>query len=74
MRSLTVFWLHSPQARDAKIMPVVEYGLSDAFRDFCHDTFNVRSPLEYPPLKLVTVPSLSALPAALFIGGNNRRG
>ena len=34
MRSLTVFWVHSPEARDAKIMPVVEYGLSDAFRDF----------------------------------------
>ena len=74
MRSLTVFWVHTPNARDAKIMPVVEYGLSDAFRDFCHDTFNVRDPLEYPPLKLVTVPSPAALPAALFIAGDPRRG
>ena len=74
MRSLTVFWVHTPNARDAKIMPVVEYGLSDAFRDFCHDTFNVRDPLEYPPLKLVTVPSPAALPAARFIAGDPRRG
>lgn len=74
MRTLTVFWLHAPQPRDAKIMPVVEYGLSDAFREFCHDTFNVRDPLEYPPLKLVTVSSPSALPTALFIGGNPRLG
>ena len=74
MRSLTVFWLHAPNPRDAKLMPVVEYGLSDAFRDFCHDTFNVRDPLEYPPLKLVTVPSPAALPAALFIGSDPRRG
>lgn len=74
MRSLTVFWLHTPTARDAKIMPVVEFGLSDAFRDFCHDTFNMQVPLDYPPLKLVTVSSAGDLPAALFIGGDYRRG
>ena len=74
MRSLTVFWLHAPTPRDAKILPVVEYGLSDAFREFCHDTFNVREPQDYPPLKLVTVPSPAALPTALFIGGDHRLG
>ena len=74
MRSLTVFWIHSPTPRDAKVMPVVEFGLSDAFRDFCHDTFNVRVPQEYPPLRLVTVPSPADLPAALFIGGSSRQG
>ena len=74
MRALTVFWLHTPESRDAKVMPVVEYGLSDAFRDFCHDTFNVDEALEYPPLKLVTVPSTGALPEALFLGGDPRRG
>ena len=74
MRSLTVFWLHAPSPRDAKIMPVVEYGLSDAFRTFCHDTFNVREPLEYPPLKLVAVPSADALVAALFVDGDPRCG
>ena len=74
MRSLTVFWLHAPDARDAKTMPVVEYGLSDAFRDFCHDTFNVRAPLEYPPLRLVPVASPAELPTALFIGGDPREG
>jgi len=74
MRALTVFWLHTPQPHDTRIMPVVEYGLSDAFREFCHDTFNVRGPHEYPPLKLVTVSSPEALPAALFIDSDCRLG
>ena len=74
MRSLSVFWLHTPNEHDAKIMPVVEYGLSDAFRDFCHDTFNVREALEYPPLKLVTVPSPNDLPEALFVSGDPHLG
>jgi len=74
MRSLSVLWLHAPDPRDAKTLPVVEYGLSDAFRDFCHDVFNVRSPLEYPPLKLITVANAEAVPGALFIDGEPRRG
>jgi len=74
MRVLTVFWLHAPQPRDARTLPIVEYGLSDAFREFCHDTFNVRGPHDYPPLKLVTVPSPEALPSALFIDAESRRG
>ena len=74
MRSLSVLWLHAPEPRDAKTLPVVEYGLSDAFRDFCHDVFNVRSPLEYPPLKLITVANAEAVPGALFIDGEPRRG
>ena len=71
MQSLSVLWLHSPSPRDAKILPVVEYGLSDAFREFCHDVFNVRMPLEYPPLRLTTVASPEELPTALF-SGNGR--
>ena len=74
MRSLTVLWLHKPDVDDAAVMPVVEHGLSDAFRDFCHDAFNVRMPLEYPPLKLVTVTTLEELPHALFIDGDCRKG
>ena len=74
MRSLTVLWLHTPNERDTKLLPVVEYGLADAFREFCHDTFNVQMPLEYPPLRLVTVASPAALPTALFLAGNPRRG
>ena len=61
-------------AGDADMMPVVEHGLSDAFRDFCAEAFNVRMPLEYPPLKLTTVSSPENLPAALFIGGDPSRG
>ena len=74
MRSLTVFWLHVPADHDDRVLPVVEYGLSDAFREFCHDTFNVCTPQEYPPLRLVTVSSVADLPTALFISGDPRRG
>ena len=55
MRSLTVLWLHKPLGDDDSSIPMVEHGLSDAFRDFCHDAFNVRMPMEYPPLKLVAI-------------------
>ncbi len=71
MRALTVFWLHRRCERDAKILPIVEYGLSDAFREFCRDTFNVREVLEYPPLKLVTVDSPAELTKALFADGKS---
>ena len=55
-------------------MPIIEHGLSDAFRDFCGEAFNVRMPLEYPPLKLVTIASPEEVPGALFIGGDYRHG
>lgn len=74
MRSLSVLWLHVPDPRDAKMLPVVENGLSDAFRDFCHDVFNVRTPLEYPPLRLTALANSESLETALFIDGDPRRG
>lgn len=74
MRSLSVLWLHKSAPGDAKDVPLVEYGLSDAFREFCHDAFNVRMPLEYPPLKLRTVGVADELPQALFEGGDPRKG
>ena len=45
MRSLSVLWIHAPQPGAAQRMPIVEYGLSDAFRDFCGEAYNVRMPL-----------------------------
>ena len=74
MRTLTVLWLHSPDDGEGDLLSVVEHGLSDAFRDFCSEAFNVRMPLEYPPLKLTTVHSPEELPDALFIGGDPSRG
>ena len=74
MRTLTVIWLHSPQAGDIDMLSVVEHGLSDAFRDCCSEAFNVRMPLEYPPLKLTTVSSPEEIPAALFIDGDPSHG
>ena len=72
IRTLTVFYLHAPHRLDAKNLPVVEYGLSDAFRDFCRETFDARSPLDYPPLKLVTVHAPDDLARALFTSGGPR--
>ena len=72
IRTLTVFYLHVPHRLDAKNLPVVEYGLSDAFRDFCRETFDARSPLDYPPLKLVTVHAPDDLARALFTSGGPR--
>ena len=74
MRSLTVLWLHAPADDDERVMPVVEHGLSDSFRDFCAEAFNVRMPLEYPPLKLTIVSSPDALPQALFTDGDPANG
>lgn len=70
MRTLAILWLHAPDAGDGDMLSVVEHGLSDAFRDFCVEAFNVRMPLEYPPLKLTTVSSPEAIPDALFIDGD----
>ena len=72
IRTLTVFYLHKPHRQDAKNLPVVEYGLSDAFRDYCRETFDARAPLDYPPLKLVTVNAPDDLARALFTSGGPR--
>ena len=74
MRSLSILWLHAPADGDEKSKPVVEHGLSDAFRDFCHEAFDVRMPLDYPPLRLTVVPCPEDLPKTLFIGGSARNG
>ena len=72
IRTLTVFYLHRPHRLDGKNLPVVEYGLSDAFREFCRETFDARGPLDYPPLKLVTVNVADNLARALFTSGGPR--
>ncbi len=66
IRTLTVFYLHRPGRFDSKRLPVIEYGLTDAFRDFCRETFDTRGALDYPPLKLVAVPDAPSLGKALF--------
>ena len=71
VRNLTVFYLHKPGKLDARRLPVVEYGLTDAFRDFCRETFDTSAPLDYPPLHLVTVNTTAALAKALFTSGGH---
>ena len=72
VRALTVFYLHRPHRLDAKRLPVMEYGLTDAFRDFCRETFDTRAPLDYPPLKLIVSNTTEALAKALFTSGGPR--
>ena len=49
VRSLTVFYLHRANRLDARRLPVVEYGLTDAFRDFCRETFDTVADSFCPP-------------------------
>ena len=72
VRSLTVFYLHRANRLDARRLPVVEYGLTDAFRDFCRETFDTVAALDYPPLRLVTANTTEALAKALFTSGGPR--
>lgn len=72
VRSLAVFYLHRAHRLDARRLPVVEYGLADAFRDFCRETFDTVAPLDYPPLKLVVAGTAGALAKALFTSGGPR--
>ena len=72
VRSLTVFYLHRAGHRDSQRLPVIEYGLTDAFRDFCRDTFDVDGALDYPPLKLVVSGDSLQLAKALFTSDGPR--
>ena len=72
VRSLTVFYLHRANRLDARRLPIVEYGLTDAFRDFCRATFDTVAALDYPPLRLVTANTTEALAKALFTSGGPR--
>jgi len=72
VRTLTAFYLHRPSRTDARRLPAVELGLSDAFRDFCRETFDESAPLDYPPLKLVAVPSTAELSKVLFTSEGRR--
>ena len=71
-RSLTVFYLHRPGKLDATRLPAIEYGLTDAFRDFCRETFDTGVPLDYPPLKLVVANSTDDLAKLMFTSGGPR--
>lgn len=66
VRSLTVFYLHKAGKFDSRRLPIIEYGLNDAFRDFCRETYDTNAPLDYPPLKLVVTQDGEAFAKALF--------
>lgn len=72
IQPLTVVYLHTPSENDETILPEMEYGLSDAFRSFCREIFSYNEPLDFPRLKLVTVPTPKAMDELLF-GVENER-
>lgn len=72
IRTLTAIYLHRAGKLDARRLPVIECGMADAFRDFCRETFDVDAPLDYPPLKLVTVNSAVDLAKTLFTSDGPR--
>ena len=73
IQPLHVIYLHEPAADDAVVLPEMEYGLSDAFRAFCKETFACGRPLDFPRLKLFTADSPAALDKLLFdVGGEHR--
>ncbi len=71
-RALTVVYLHKPSAADSKRLSVIEYGLTDAFREFCRETFDMHGAQDYPPLHLTTVNTPDGLAKALFTSGGPR--
>ncbi len=72
VRSLAVFYLHRAGRADGKRLPVVEYGLTDAFRDFCRETFDSNAALDYPPLRLVVANDAAQLAKSLFTSDGPR--
>ena len=72
VRSLSVMYLHRANRLDAKRLPLMEYGLTDAFRDFCRETFDTQAALDYPPLKLVVANTADGLSRALFTSAGPR--
>ncbi len=72
IRSLAVFYLHKAGRADARNLSVMEYGLTDAFREFCRETFDTVAAHDYPPLRLATASSPEELSARLFTSGGPR--
>ncbi len=72
IQPLTVVYLHPPADGDSRLLPEIEYGLSDAFRNVCKEIFTYEDPLDYPRLKLVTTPTPEALDELLFSVKNDR--
>ena len=70
---LTVVYLHTPSPADSDVLPDMEYGLSDAFRAFCKETYSFDStPQDYPRLRLVPVATPAEMDERLF-GVKNER-
>lgn len=72
LKPMTVLYLHAPAAGDAPVLQTIEYGLSDAFLAVCRELFSFGEPLDYPTLRLITVPTPKAMDALLF-GVENER-
>ncbi len=72
MNELTVFYLHNRQQNERDTQQLA-HGLSDAFRDFCNETFPSIDPIDWPPLRIVPVSSTEEWKRALFSEDSNMR-
>lgn len=72
MTPMTVFYLHDPNLVTMLSFQDMEYSLSDAFKAFCREHFTFDKPIDYPPLKLITVTSPLGLDEALFKVANSQ--
>lgn len=65
MNELTVFHLQDmPPGTES--LQNLEHGLSDTFHEFCDETFPAEEPIDWPPLRVVSVTTAEALKKALF--------
>ena len=65
MNELTVFHLQAfPLSYNN--LQTMTHGLSDTFRAFCNETFPSDDPIDWPPLRIVTVKNELELKNALF--------
>ncbi len=72
LQPLTVVYLHTPTPDDARLLPDMEYGFSDAFRAVCREFFAFAEPRDFPRLKLVSVDTPKAMDELLFNVKNDR--
>lgn len=66
IQPLHVIYLHAPAPDDATALSEMEYGLSDAFRAFCKETFSNGRPQDFPRLRLFTAGSAAELDRLIF--------
>lgn len=71
MNELTVVYLQKASYPHDEIQTIT-HGLSDTFRAFCNDTFPSDEPIDWPPIRILSVYDAVSLKKALFTEQNTR--